>query len=195
LLPLACCHSHVATYLALQVSSIDRFLRFHIQCCESFRQVKLPACSAATGRPILTQTIILDMSGLSPMRHFTLTVQKFLHTLSQIDSVRGTWHVRHGVCLIICMTQPCMTQPHTGAWRNFPPTFAATFTLVFDGVNHIDGSQIGNTADRLLANLALWLSMLPRGVYVCVCVLQNNFPEHLGCLFMINTPLLFRSFW
>jgi hypothetical protein len=25
--------------------------------------------------------------------------------------------------------------------------------------------------------------------------LQNNFPEHLGCLFMINTPLLFRGFW
>jgi hypothetical protein len=25
--------------------------------------------------------------------------------------------------------------------------------------------------------------------------LQDNFPEHLGCLFMINTPLLFRSFW
>lgn len=77
------------TCLVVQVSSLDRFLRFHIQCCESFRQVKLPACSAAAGRPILTQTIILDMSGLSPMRHFTLTVQKFLHTLSQVDSVRG----------------------------------------------------------------------------------------------------------
>jgi len=70
-----------------QVTTIERFLRYHIQCCESFRQVKLPACSAAAGRPILTQTIILDMSGLSPTRHFTLTVQRFLHTLSQIDSV------------------------------------------------------------------------------------------------------------
>lgn len=29
----------------------------------------------------------------------------------------------------------------------------------------------------------------------CCCWLQNNFPEHLGCLFMINTPLLFRGFW
>lgn len=93
----------------LQVTSIDRFLRHHIQCCESFRTVKLPACSAAAGRPILTQTIILDMQGLSPMKHFTPTVQRFLHTLSTID--------------------------------------------------------------------------------------QDNFPEHLGCLFMINTPLLFRSFW
>jgi hypothetical protein len=50
---------------------------------------KLPACSVAAGRPILTQTIILDMSGLSPLKHFTLTVQKFLHTLSQVDQVRG----------------------------------------------------------------------------------------------------------
>jgi hypothetical protein len=32
-------------------------------------------------------------------------------------------------------------------------------------------------------------------VCMCASVLQNNFPEHLGCLFMINTPLLFRSFW
>lgn len=71
----------------VQVTTIDRFLRYHIQCCESFRQIKLPACSAAAGRPILTQTIILDMSGLSPMRHFTITVQKFLHVLSQVDSV------------------------------------------------------------------------------------------------------------
>lgn len=35
------------------------------------------------------QTIILDMQGLSPMKHFTLTVQRFLHTLSTIDQVRG----------------------------------------------------------------------------------------------------------
>ena len=73
---------------AVQVTSIDRFLRYHIQCCESFRLTKLPACSAAAGRDILTQTIILDMSGLSPMKHFTLTVRNFLHTLSQVDSVR-----------------------------------------------------------------------------------------------------------
>lgn len=57
----------------------------------------------------LHQTIILDMAGLSPARHFTLTVKRFLETLSGVD--------------------------------------------------------------------------------------QNNYPEHLGCLFMINTPLLFRSFW
>jgi hypothetical protein len=33
---------------------------------------------------------------------------------------------------------------------------------------------------------------------MCFCVSvtpQNNFPEHLGCMFMINTPLLFRGFW
>jgi hypothetical protein len=30
---------------------------------------------------------------------------------------------------------------------------------------------------------------------LCRSILQNKFPEHLGCLFMINTPLLFRSFW
>lgn len=74
----------------VQVTSIERFLRFHIQCCESFRLTKLPACSAAAGVPILTQTIILDMGGLSPMKHFTLTVRNFLHALSQIDQVWQT---------------------------------------------------------------------------------------------------------
>ncbi|KAF8060624.1 ALAAT2 [Scenedesmus sp. PABB004] len=94
---------------ARQVTSIDRFLRYHVQQCEAFRTRKLPACSAAAGRPILTQTIILDMAGLSPGCHFTLTVKRFLETLSQLD--------------------------------------------------------------------------------------QDYFPEHLGALFMINTPFIFRGFW
>jgi hypothetical protein len=85
----------------VQVTSIDRFLRYHIQCCESFRLTKLPACSAAAGRDILTQTIILDMSGLSPMKHFTLTVRNFLHTLSQVDSVRKLPHGMTAMCLCL----------------------------------------------------------------------------------------------
>lgn len=87
------------------MTSIDRFLRYHIQCCESFRLIKLPACSAAAGRPILTQVIILDMSGLSPMRHFTLTVRNFLHTLSQVDAVsQGGQHLLTTYMRATCMT-------------------------------------------------------------------------------------------
>jgi hypothetical protein len=83
---------------SLQVTTLERFLHYHIQCSERFRMEKLPACSVAAGRPILTQTIILDMSGLSPLKHFTLTVQKFLHTLSQVDSVSGSCIYRDGSC-------------------------------------------------------------------------------------------------
>eukprot|EP00879_Flechtneria_rotunda_P022531 GHRR01023787.1.p1 GENE.GHRR01023787.1~~GHRR01023787.1.p1 ORF type:complete len:308 (+),score=95.99 GHRR01023787.1:515-1438(+) len=93
----------------MKVTTMERFVQYHIQQCESFRKVKLPACSAAAGRTILTTTIILDLAGLSPTRHFTLTVKRFLETVSLID--------------------------------------------------------------------------------------QDYFPEHLGCMFIINTPLLFRSFW
>lgn len=66
---------------------MDRFLLHHVQQCEAFRRLKLPACSAAAGRTILQQTIILDMAGLSPTRHFTLTVKNFLQRLSQLDQV------------------------------------------------------------------------------------------------------------
>lgn len=27
------------------------------------------------------------------------------------------------------------------------------------------------------------------------CLLQDYYPEHLGCMFMINTPWVFRGFW
>lgn len=37
---------------------------------------------------MLTHTIILDMAGLSPTRHFTLTVKHFLENISRIDQVR-----------------------------------------------------------------------------------------------------------
>lgn len=73
----------------LQVTTMERFLQHHVQQCEAFRRLKLPACSAAAGRSILQQTIILDMEGLSPTRHFTLTVKNFLQKLSQLDQVRA----------------------------------------------------------------------------------------------------------
>lgn len=67
---------------------MDRFLQHHVQQCDAFRRFKLPACSAAAGREILTHVIILDMEGLSPTRHFTLTVKNFLKRLSQLDQVK-----------------------------------------------------------------------------------------------------------
>lgn len=219
-----------------QVISIDRFLRHHIQSCESFRTVKLPACSAAAGRPILTQvcmaccwathvlvyltvaaapaaaaqqqqqqsspaagshlsplfwffnplllcccpqTIILDMQGLSPMKHFTLTVQRFLHTLSTIDQVRGALH----------QTLPSHEPPSSccsQAWCHVKgPTTQSTDTT--------STTRLQATCDTgSQAGCPLTLLLLLSGD---CCFLQDNFPEHLGCLFMINTPLLFRSFW
>lgn len=100
---------HIDIEELLKVTTMDRFLTYHVQQCESFRRIKLPACSAAAGRTVLTQTIILDMAGLSATRHFTRLVLRFLERLSSMD--------------------------------------------------------------------------------------QNNFPEHLGCMFMINTPFIFRGFW
>lgn len=82
-------HALCCTALNLQVTTTERFINYHIQQCEAFRCHKLPACSAAAGRTILTHTIILDMEGLSPVKHFTLTVKRFLETISQVDQVRA----------------------------------------------------------------------------------------------------------
>jgi hypothetical protein len=76
------------TATRLQVTTIERFTNYHVQQSEAFRCHKLPACTAAAGRTILTHTIILDMAGLSPTRHFTLTVKHFLESISRIDQVR-----------------------------------------------------------------------------------------------------------
>jgi hypothetical protein len=84
-LPIPC---HYPDCHHLQVTTIERFTNYHIQQSEAFRCHKLPACSAAAGRSILTHTIILDMAGLSPTRHFTLTVKHFLESISKIDQVR-----------------------------------------------------------------------------------------------------------
>lgn len=80
----------------VQVTTMERFLSYHIQCNEAFRRLKLPACSAAAGRPVLTSVIILDMEGFSLQRHMTVQVKKFLEKLSRVDQVRRG---RGQVCL------------------------------------------------------------------------------------------------
>jgi hypothetical protein len=73
---------------------MERFLSYHIQCNEAFRRLKLPACSAAAGRLVLTSVIILDMEGFSLQRHMTVQVKKFLEKLSRVDQVRAEPGVR-----------------------------------------------------------------------------------------------------
>ncbi len=30
---------------------------------------------------------------------------------------------------------------------------------------------------------------------VCICVVQDYFPEHLGTMFIINAPMIFSAIW
>lgn len=68
----------------LEVTTLDRFLLNHIKRWEHFQKVKLPACSAAVNKPIISTVAILDLAGLS-LKNFTLTTKQFIQAVSRID--------------------------------------------------------------------------------------------------------------
>ena len=48
----------------MDVTTIDRYLKYHVQEFEKALQQKLPACSIAAKRRVTTTTTILDADGL-----------------------------------------------------------------------------------------------------------------------------------
>ncbi|TQE04588.1 hypothetical protein C1H46_009781 [Malus baccata] len=69
----------------MQITSIERYLKFHVQEFERALQEKFPACSIAAKRQICSTTTILDVQGLG-MKNFTRTAANLLSAMTKIDT-------------------------------------------------------------------------------------------------------------
>ncbi|XP_021764732.1 phosphatidylinositol/phosphatidylcholine transfer protein SFH13-like [Chenopodium quinoa] len=69
----------------MQITTIDRYLKYHVQEFERALQEKFPACSIAAKRRIYYTTTILDVQGLG-IKNFSRTAANLLNAMSKIDS-------------------------------------------------------------------------------------------------------------
>ncbi|KAK2385887.1 Sec14p phosphatidylinositol transfer family protein [Trifolium repens] len=69
----------------MNITTIERYLRYHVQEFERTLQEKFPACSVAAKRQIFSTTTILDVQGLG-MKNFSRTAANILASMAKIDS-------------------------------------------------------------------------------------------------------------
>ncbi|KAL2335825.1 hypothetical protein Fmac_010271 [Flemingia macrophylla] len=69
----------------MHITTIDRYLKYHVQEFERTLQEKFPACSIAAKRQISSTTAILDVQGLG-MKNFSRTAANLLSAMTKIDS-------------------------------------------------------------------------------------------------------------
>ncbi|BFG33644.1 hypothetical protein CerSpe_199180 [Prunus speciosa] len=69
----------------MQITRIERYLKYHVQEFERALQEKFPACSIAAKRQICSTTTILDVQGLG-MKNFTRTAANLLSAMTKIDT-------------------------------------------------------------------------------------------------------------
>ncbi|KAI4307788.1 hypothetical protein L6164_030933 [Bauhinia variegata] len=69
----------------MRITTIDRYLKYHVQEFERALHEKFPACSIAAKRQISSTTTILDVQGLG-MKNFSRTAASLLAAVSKIDS-------------------------------------------------------------------------------------------------------------
>ncbi|GAU48383.1 hypothetical protein TSUD_118090 [Trifolium subterraneum] len=77
----------------MHITTIERYLRYHVQEFERTLQEKFPACSVAAKRQIFSTTTILDVQGLltlkgviQGMKNFSRTAANILASMAKIDS-------------------------------------------------------------------------------------------------------------
>ncbi|KAL0680341.1 hypothetical protein Bca4012_008323 [Brassica carinata] len=69
----------------MRITTIDRYLKYHVQEFERALLEKFPACSIATKRRICSTTTILDVQGLG-MKNFSQTAVNLVAAMSKIDN-------------------------------------------------------------------------------------------------------------
>ncbi|XP_044474034.1 phosphatidylinositol/phosphatidylcholine transfer protein SFH13-like isoform X2 [Mangifera indica] len=69
----------------MHITTIDRYLKYHVQEFEKALLEKFPACSIAAKRRICTTTTILDVQGLG-IKNFTRTAANLLSAIAKIDN-------------------------------------------------------------------------------------------------------------
>jgi hypothetical protein len=69
----------------MRITTIDRYLKYHVQEFERALQEKFPACSIAAKRRICSTTTILDVQGLG-IKNFTPTAANLVAAMSKIDN-------------------------------------------------------------------------------------------------------------
>nr|GMD57925.1 phosphatidylinositol/phosphatidylcholine transfer protein SFH13 [Ipomoea batatas] len=69
----------------VRITTIERYLKYHVQEFERAIQEKFPACSIAAKKRISSTTTILDVQGLG-MKNFTKTAASLLAAVTKIDN-------------------------------------------------------------------------------------------------------------
>ncbi|XP_071692322.1 phosphatidylinositol/phosphatidylcholine transfer protein SFH13-like isoform X1 [Rutidosis leptorrhynchoides] len=69
----------------MRITSIERYLKYHVQEFEKAFIEKFPACSIAAKRHICSTTTILDVQGLG-LKNFTPTAGSILGAMAKVDS-------------------------------------------------------------------------------------------------------------